>query len=220
MFYKTRGRTNFQYEQLETVVMDIEWHLNNCLLMCTYVENKLGEEQVLMLWERQHVCQQWKREYFHGLMESHHIRTGAQNYWEGEEVVLIVREEKNRGEWKKGLFLRGVFLWHKDHTIERPLNLVCSLETKGPAVVGTAPVAKGLELRRNTWSTAQDARVRLQLLSQDEDCGVMPTISVMLSSLLLNCCIDVQTERLIHSFHRTLQMKIWRRVIFSKIKLL
>ena len=51
MFYKTRGRTSFQYEQLETVVMDIERHLNNCLLMCTYVENKLGEEQVLMLWE-------------------------------------------------------------------------------------------------------------------------------------------------------------------------
>ena len=49
MFYKTRGRTSFQYEQLETVVMDIERHLNNCLLMCTYVENKLGEEQVLML---------------------------------------------------------------------------------------------------------------------------------------------------------------------------
>ena len=49
MFYKTRGRTSFQYEQLETVVMDIERHLNSCLLMCTYVENKLGEEQVLML---------------------------------------------------------------------------------------------------------------------------------------------------------------------------
>ena len=51
MFYKTRGRTSFQYEQLETVVMDIAPHLNNCLLMCTYVENKLGEEQVLMLWD-------------------------------------------------------------------------------------------------------------------------------------------------------------------------
>ena len=61
-----------------------------------------------------------------------------------------VREEKNRGERKKGLFLRGVFLRHKGHTIGRPLNLVCSLEIKGPAVVGTAPVAQGPELRRNT----------------------------------------------------------------------
>ena len=144
---------------------------------------------------RQHVCQQWKREYFHGLMESHHIRTGARNYWQGKEVVLIVREEKNRGEWKKGLFLRGVFLRHKGHTIERPLNLVCSLEIKGPAVVGTAPVAQGLELRHNTWSTAQDAWVRLQLLSQDEDWGLMLTTdhfrdAVVSTAKLLHWCVD------------------------------
>ena len=73
--------------------------------------------------------QRGKREYVHGLMESHHIKRGARNYSEVREVVLIVREEKNRGEWKKGLVLRhirgrhdvvrGVVLRQKGHTIER-----------------------------------------------------------------------------------------------------
>ena len=50
------------------------------------------------------------------------------------EVVLIVGDEKNRGEWKKGKLLRliqgrdgvvrGMRLLHKGHTIERPLQLV------------------------------------------------------------------------------------------------
>lgn len=78
-------------------------------------------------------------------MESHRIKKGVQNYLEVEEVALIVREEKNRGEWKKGLVLvlRGVVLQHKGHTTERPLNLVCSLDIKGLEVVGTAPIAQG-----------------------------------------------------------------------------
>ena len=41
--------------------------------------------------------QQWKREYVHGHMESHHIKRGARNFPEVGEVVLIVREEKNKG---------------------------------------------------------------------------------------------------------------------------
>ena len=51
-FYKTMGRTSFKYEQVESVVMDIERHLNNHPL--TYVASELGEEQVLtpnlLLW--------------------------------------------------------------------------------------------------------------------------------------------------------------------------
>ena len=57
--------------------------------------------------------------------------------------------------------LRGLVLRHKGHTIERPLNLLCSLEIKGPAVVGTAPMAQGPELRRSTRRAAQGGRVRL-----------------------------------------------------------
>ena len=78
-------------------------------------------------------------------------------------------------------------------------------------------MAQGPQLRSSTRHAAQDARLRLQLLSQDKDLGLMPTslltISVMLTQLL-NCHIDVQTERLVHSFHRTLQMNILR-VVFS-----
>ena len=57
------------------------------------------------------------------------------------EVVLVVGDEKNRGEWKKGKVsrliqgkdgvVRGVVLLHKGHNIERPLQLVCPLEIRG-----------------------------------------------------------------------------------------
>ena len=82
-------------------------------------------------------------------MESHRIKRSVRNYPEVREVVLIEGEEKNKGEWKKGLILRhirgqedvvrGAVLRHKGHTTERPLNLVCSLENKGPVVVCTTP---------------------------------------------------------------------------------
>ena len=87
--------------------------------------------------KKQHVWQRWKREYVHGLIESHHIKRGARNYPKVGEVLLIVGEEKNRGEWKKILVLghirgqhdvvRGVVLRHKGHTIERHQTLVCML---------------------------------------------------------------------------------------------
>ena len=57
------------------------------------------------------------------------------------EVVLVVGDEKNRGEWKKGKVsrliqgkdgvVRGVTLLLKGHTIERSLQLVCPLEIRG-----------------------------------------------------------------------------------------
>lgn len=181
---------------------DGHWTIPKQLLVDVHVHWKQTRRGASFNAMRQHVqtvWQQWKREYFHGLMESHHIRRRAWNYPEVEEVVLIVREEKNRGEWKKGLVLvlvlRGVVLWHKGHTIERPLNLVCSLGIKGPAVVGTAPMAQGLELRRNTWSAAQDARVGLQLLLQDKDWGLMLTSdhfcdAVVSTAKLLDWCAD------------------------------
>ena len=43
--YKTMGRSHLRYEQMESVVMDIERHLNNRPL--TYMESDNGEEQVL-----------------------------------------------------------------------------------------------------------------------------------------------------------------------------
>ena len=89
------------------------------------------------------------------------IRREARNYPEVKEVIPIVREEKNRGEWKRGLVLvlRRVVLRHEGHTIERPWNLVCSLEIKGPEVVVTVPMAQGLELRCSARCTGRPSEV-------------------------------------------------------------
>ena len=76
----------------------------------------------------------------HGLMESHRIKRGESDYPEIGEIVLIIGDEKNRGEWKKGRVLRhirgsdgvvrGVGLLHKGNQIQRPLQLVCPLEIR------------------------------------------------------------------------------------------
>ena len=97
----------------------------------------------------------------------------------GEVVLIVGEKQKNRGEWKKGVVLKhirgedglvpGLSLRHKGQIIERPFTLVCPLEIKGSAVTDAAPTAETQELRRSTRRAAQDARVRLQLLSQDED---------------------------------------------------
>ena len=93
--------------------------------------NKRLEEAKVHAWRR------WRREYIHSLMEGHRL-----NKEEGAtpvvgEVVLVVGDEKNRGEWKKGKVsrliqgkdgvVRDVILLHKG-LIERPLQLVCPLE--------------------------------------------------------------------------------------------
>ena len=43
--YKTLGKTHLLYDQLETVILDIDRHLNNRPL--TYVESSQEEEQIL-----------------------------------------------------------------------------------------------------------------------------------------------------------------------------
>ena len=73
-------------------------------------------------------------------MESQRVNGKPVNAPEVGEVVLVVGEEKNRSEWKKGRVVRqvkgkdgvvrGVVLLHKGHTIERPLQLVCPLEIR------------------------------------------------------------------------------------------
>ena len=61
------------------------------------------------------------------------------------EIVFIVGDKKNHGEWKKEKVvhliegrdgvIRGVTLLHKGHTIERPLQLVCPLEIRAAKVL-------------------------------------------------------------------------------------
>ncbi len=91
---------------------------------------------------RQHAWKRWKNEYVHSLMESHRINRKTAAVPDVGEVVLVIGDEKNRGEWRKAKVVshirgkdgvvRGVKMLHKGHHIERPLQLVCLLELKGP----------------------------------------------------------------------------------------
>ena len=49
-----------------------------------------------------HAWKCWKREYVHGLMESHWLNKERGSTPKVGEVVLITGDEKNCGEWKKG----------------------------------------------------------------------------------------------------------------------
>ena len=80
---------------------------------CTIEDIELDGDEVTKLQvrlneKRQHVWQRWKKEYVHGLMESHRIKRGGSDYPEIGEIVLIIGDEKNRGEWKKGRVLRHI----------------------------------------------------------------------------------------------------------------
>ena len=68
-------------------------------------------------------------------MESQRVNGKPVSPPEVGEIVLVMGEEKNRSEWKKGKVVRQVkgkdgVLSHKGHTIERPLQLVCPLEIR------------------------------------------------------------------------------------------
>ncbi len=206
--YKTMGRSHLPYEQMEAVVMDIERHLNNRPL--TYVESDNGEEQVLtpnvIMWgqnsytiedievevdeisklharltlKRQQAWRRWKKEYIHSLMENHRVHRGVGAVPEVGEIVLLVGDEKNRGEWSKGKVVqhiegkdgvvRGVILLHKGHHIQRPLTLVCPLEIKAVEVVQQEQRQKEPELRaRSTRRAAEIARERIRFAANQDD---------------------------------------------------
>lgn len=99
-------------------------------------------------------------------------------------MVLVVGEEKNRAEWKRGKVLelikgkdnvvRGVKILTKGHTIDRPLPLVCSLELKqvgaqGESQVGVQERMNEIEQRRSSRRAAKDANERIRQLMEDED---------------------------------------------------
>lgn len=117
--YKTLGKTHLTFEELETVVIDIERHLNN--RQFTYLGSEGGEEQVLtpniVMWgedarilegddndddesmrklnkrlrmAREHAWKRWRNEYIQGLMESHRVNRKTAVIPEIGEIVLIV----------------------------------------------------------------------------------------------------------------------------------
>ncbi|XP_028403379.1 uncharacterized protein LOC114526078 [Dendronephthya gigantea] len=194
--YKTMGRSHLYYDQMEAIVMDIERHLNNRPL--TYLESHNGEEQVLkpnvIMWgqnshvvedceiegdevsklharlmmKQQHVWRRWEKEYIHGLLENHSIHRGAGNVPEVGEIVLVISDGKNMGEWTKGKVMhhikgkdgvvRGVTLLHKGHYIQRPVTLVCPLEIKSVEKVQAEEASKDIF-----------AREKIQLLANEDE---------------------------------------------------
>ena len=130
---------------------------------------------------RQHVWQRWKSEYIHSLMEQHRVNRKTAAYPNIGEVVLILGDEKNRREWRKGKVVlhiqgrdgvvRGVKLLHKGHYIERPLTLVCSLEIRGSTEVDAVPEVEMQQgtTTRSRRQAANDAREKIRVLATDED---------------------------------------------------
>ena len=113
-------------------------------------------------------------------MENHRVHRGVSGVPEVGEIVLLVGDEKNRGEWSKGKVMRhiegkdgvvrGVILLHKGHHIQRPLTLVCSLEIKAVEVVQHEQGQKEPEIRaRSTRRAAEIARERMRLAANQDD---------------------------------------------------
>ena len=209
--YKTMGRTHLEYAQVEVIVMDIERHLNNRPLTYmeseigeeqvltlnaimwgqeayTIEDIELDGDEVTKLHvrlneKRQHVWQRWRNKaYVHGLMESHRIKRGESDYPKIGEIVLIIGDEKNRGEWQKGRVLRhirgrdgvvrGVGLLHKENEIQQPLQLVCPLEIRSrlgregnaEELAETRVQGRTIERRR----AAVDAGAKIRLIAADD----------------------------------------------------
>ena len=130
----------------------------------------------------QHMWQRWKMEYVHGLMESHRIKRGESGFPEIGEVVLIIGDEKNRGQWKKGRVLkhirdrdgvvRGIYLLDKEKQIQRPLQLVCPLEIRSP-LEGNMELEELAEKRMQGRTierrrAAVDAEAKIRLMAADD----------------------------------------------------
>ena len=129
--------------------------------------------------KRQHLWQRWKKEYVHGLMESYRIKRGESDY---SEIVLVIGDEKNRGEWKKGRVprhirgrdrvIRGVGLLHRGNQIQQPLQLVCPLEIRswlrheGNTEELAETRVKGRTIKRRR--AAVDAGAKIRLIAADD----------------------------------------------------
>ena len=129
--HKTLGRSRLSYEAMESVMMDIERNLNNHPLTYVEAEGEeeVLTPNVIM-WGRDaypiedielieddkekltkmnkrleeanaHPWRRWKRGYIHSLMEGHRLNKEGGTTPVVGEVVLVVGDEKNRGEWKK-----------------------------------------------------------------------------------------------------------------------
>ena len=157
--HKTLGRSHLSYEAFESVIMDIERNLNNRPLTYVEAEGEEETVLTpnIILWGRDayavedtegsdaekltrmakrledakaNAWKHWKRENVYSPIESHRLNKETGTIPQVGEIVLIIGDEKNRGEWRKGKVVRlikgkddvvrGVTLLHKRHTIDRP----------------------------------------------------------------------------------------------------
>ena len=77
------------------------------------IEGEEDEEETSALNKRlreakNHAWKRWRHEYVHSLMETHRITCKVANVPDIGDIVLIVADEKNRGEWKKGKVVRHI----------------------------------------------------------------------------------------------------------------
>ena len=98
-----------------------------------------------------------------------------------EEIVLVVGENKNRGEWKKAKVtqhvkgrdgvVRGVVLLHKGNRIQHPLQVVCPLKirsySKGPAEVNKT-TSQEPNQRVSKRRAADDAKAKTKSIADSE----------------------------------------------------
>ena len=167
--HKTLVRSHLSYEAFESVIMHIERNLNNRPLRYVEAEGEEEAVLTphMILWGRDvyavedaegsdaekltrmakrlenakaNAWKRWKREYVHSLMESHRLNKETGTIPQVGEIVLIIGDEKNRREWRKGKVVRlikgkddvvrGVTLLHKRHTYDQSLQIVCPVEIR------------------------------------------------------------------------------------------
>ena len=114
-------------------------------------------------------------------MEVYRSRTTGGRVPEVGDILLIIGDSKNRGEWKKGRVerlvkgrdgvVRGVVLLHNGKRIERPSQLVCPLKIKGierrKERVESEDIPKVTREKRQAAKKA-DQSIRAQLSDEDD----------------------------------------------------
>ena len=126
----------------------------------------------------------------HSLMETHWLNKERGSTPKVGEVVPIVGDEKNCGEWKrrkvvrliqgKDGVIRGVTLLHKGHTIERPLQLACPLEIRVAETIvqpleGRKEQIQPRSQRPRQTGTQNAAQRIAEQLQAEDDSGTEPS---------------------------------------------
>ena len=141
-------------------------------------EENLTKMQKRIKKARDNAWKRWKREYVHSLMKTHRVNNKATTPPEVADILLVVGEEKNRGEWRKGKVLRlvkgkdgvvrGVQFASKGNTIERPLGLICPLEIHcATSKISKKETEKQDKVKRPQREAAKEAAKKIRTMIED-----------------------------------------------------